>query len=81
MFELLSFLQLQQLWWMIVSLLAGLFVFLMFIQGGQTLLFSLPENEVEKSMLINSLGRKWELGCTRAFHLATLRIGTWPADA
>ncbi|AFL69093.1 cytochrome d ubiquinol oxidase subunit II [Sulfurospirillum barnesii] len=64
MFELLSFLQLQQLWWMIVSLLAGLFVFLMFIQGGQTLLFSLPENEVEKSMLINSLGRKWELGFT-----------------
>ncbi len=64
MFELLSFLQLQQLWWMIVSLLAGLFVFLMFIQGGQSLLFSLPENEVEKSMLINSLGRKWELGFT-----------------
>ena len=64
MFELLSFLQLQQLWWMIVSLLAGLFVFLMFIQGGQSLLFSLPENEMEKSMLINSLGRKWELGFT-----------------
>lgn len=64
MVELLSFLQLQQLWWMIVSLLAGLFVFLMFIQGGQSLLFSLPENEVEKSMLINSLGRKWELGFT-----------------
>ena len=64
MFELLSFLQLQQLWWMIISLLAGLFVFLMFIQGGQSLLFSLPENEVEKSMLINSLGRKWELGFT-----------------
>ena len=54
MFELLSFLQLQQLWWIVVSLLAGLFVFLMFIQGGQSLLFSLPENEVEKSMLINS---------------------------
>lgn len=64
MFELLSFLQLQQLWWIVVSLLAGLFVFLMFIQGGQSLLFSLPENEVEKSMLINSLGRKWELGFT-----------------
>lgn len=64
MFELLSFLQLQQLWWIVVSLLAGLFVFLMFIQGGQSLLFSLPENEMEKSMLINSLGRKWELGFT-----------------
>lgn len=64
MFELLSFLQLQQLWSIVVSLLAGLFVFLMFIQGGQSLLFSLPENEMEKSMLINSLGRKWELGFT-----------------
>ena len=64
MFELLSFIQLQQLWWIIISLLGGLFVFLMFIQGGQTLIFSLPSNELEKSMLINSLGRKWELGFT-----------------
>ena len=64
MFELLSFIQLQQLWWIIISLLGGLFVFLMFIQGGQTLIFSLPSNELEKSMLINSLGRKWERGFT-----------------
>lgn len=55
---------LQQLWWIIVSLLGGFFVFLTFVQGGQTLIFMLAKNEVEKSMLINSLGRKWELGFT-----------------
>lgn len=64
MFETLSYIHLQQLWWMILSLLGGIFAFLLFIQGGQTLLFSLPQNETEKSMLVNSLGRKWELGFT-----------------
>lgn len=60
----LELLTLQQLWWIIVSLLGGLFVFLMFVQGGQTLIFKLSDNEVEKTMLINSIGRKWELGFT-----------------
>ena len=64
MFGALSLLQLEQFWWMIISLLAGLFVFLMFIQGGQTLLGTLASNEIEKQMIINSLGRKWELGFT-----------------
>lgn len=60
----LDLLTLQQFWWAIVSLLGGLFVFLMFVQGGQTLLFKLSENETEKTMLVNSIGRKWELGFT-----------------
>lgn len=64
MFETLSHFDLQQLWWIIVSLLGGLFVFIMFVQGGQTLLGTLSENETEKTMLVNSLGRKWELGFT-----------------
>jgi len=64
MFEVLTFLQLQQYWWIIISLLGGLFVFMMFVQGGQTLLSSLSTNEVEKTMLVNSIGRKWELGFT-----------------
>lgn len=62
--ENLSLYTLQQIWWIIVSLLGGFFVFLTFIQGGQTLIFMLAKNETEKSMLINSLGRKWELGFT-----------------
>jgi cytochrome d ubiquinol oxidase subunit II len=64
MFETLSLLQLQQYWWIIISLLGGLFVFMMFVQGGQTLLNSLSTNETEKTMLVNSIGRKWELGFT-----------------
>ncbi|TLD97845.1 cytochrome d ubiquinol oxidase subunit II [Helicobacter jaachi] len=55
---------LQIYWWVIVSLLAGLLVFMFFVQGGQSLLFVLAKDELEKTMLINSLGRKWELGFT-----------------
>ncbi|MGD9596332.1 cytochrome d ubiquinol oxidase subunit II [Wolinella succinogenes] len=64
MFESWSLEALQVYWWVIVSLLGGLLVFMMFVQGGQTLLFFLSENELEKSVLINSLGRKWELTFT-----------------
>ncbi|MDY0327899.1 MAG: cytochrome d ubiquinol oxidase subunit II [Arcobacteraceae bacterium] len=64
MFENLTLLQLQQYWWIIISLLGGLFVFMMFVQGGQTLLNKLSKNEIEKTMLVNSIGRKWELGFT-----------------
>ncbi len=60
----LELLTLQQYWWIIISLLGGLFVFIMFVQGGQTLIDQLSENETEKTMLINSIGRKWELGFT-----------------
>ncbi|MFA6923405.1 MAG: cytochrome d ubiquinol oxidase subunit II [Bacteroidales bacterium] len=59
-----SLYQLQQYWWIIISLLSGIFVFLMFVQGGQTFMKTLPQNEEEKKILINSLGRKWELTFT-----------------
>lgn len=55
---------LQIYWWVVLSLLGGLLVFMFFVQGGQTLMDALSDNELEKSMLINSLGRKWELGFT-----------------
>ena len=64
MFESLSLLTLQQYWWMIVSLLGAILVFLMFVQGGQTLLFQLGKTETEKKILVNSLGRKWEFTFT-----------------
>lgn len=64
MFEPLSHLALQQYWWIIVSLLASLLVFLFFVQGGQTLIFTLAKNELERKMLVNSLGRKWEFTFT-----------------
>ena len=55
---------LQIYWWFIVSLLGGLLVFMMFVQGGQSLIFSLGKDELKKDMLINSIGRKWELTFT-----------------
>jgi cytochrome bd ubiquinol oxidase subunit II len=55
---------LQHYWWIIVSILAGLLVFLMFVQGGQSLIFSLPANEIQKTLIVNSLGRKWEFTFT-----------------
>ena len=64
MFESISLLNLQQYWWFLVALLGALFTFLMFVQGGQTLLGTLGKTEEDKNMLIGSLGRKWELGFT-----------------
>ncbi|SEA52941.1 cytochrome bd-I ubiquinol oxidase subunit 2 apoprotein [Desulfuromusa kysingii] len=55
---------LQQLWWFITTLVGSLFVFLTFVQGGQTLLSTLGLTEDEKVLVVNSLGRKWELTFT-----------------
>lgn len=64
MFENLSHLALQQYWWVIVSLLGALLVFLLFVQGGQTLIYTLGKSKNERSVLVNSLGRKWEFTFT-----------------
>ena len=44
---------LQNYWWLIISLLAGLLVFLMFVQGGQSFIFSLPRNDIQRKMIVN----------------------------
>ena len=64
MFENLSLLALQQYWWVLVSILAALFVFLTFVQGGQTLLYAVGKTEAEKTIILNTLGRKWEFTFT-----------------
>jgi len=64
MFENLSYFALQQYWWVLISLLGGLLVFLMFVQGGQTLIYRLGKTPGERSVLINTLGRKWEFTFT-----------------
>jgi len=55
---------LQEYWWLLVSLLASLLVFLMFVQGGQSFIFTLATNEGQKTMIINAMGRKWEFTFT-----------------
>ena len=64
MTAMISQLFLQHYWWIIVSILASSLVFLMFVQGGQSLIYSLPENDIQKTMIINALGRKWEFTFT-----------------
>ena len=59
-----SYTCLQEYWWFIVSLLGALFVFLMFVQGGQTLLWCLGRTEEQRRMLLLATGRKWELTFT-----------------
>ena len=54
---------LQQYWWFLISVLGAILVFLLFIQGGQSLLFE-AHNEMERTMMVNALGRKWELSFT-----------------
>ena len=55
---------LQQYWWLIVSLLGAILVFLLFVQGGNSLLFCLGKTEEDRKMLVNSTGRKWEFTFT-----------------
>ncbi len=55
---------LQQIWWILCSVVGALFLFLTFVQGGQTLLWQVAKTDREKSLIINSLGRKWELTFT-----------------
>lgn len=64
MFGSLDWSTLQQLWWFLTTLVGALFVFMTFVQGGQTLLSTLSLSENEKILIVNSLGRKWELTFT-----------------
>lgn len=54
---------LQNYWWLIISVLAGILVFLLFVQGGQSMILH-AGSEKNKSLIINSIGRKWELTFT-----------------
>jgi len=51
---------LQHYWWFIISLLGGILTFLLFVQGGQSMIFSLSKTEDERRIIVNVLGRKWE---------------------
>ena len=55
---------LQHYWWFIISLLGALLVFLLFVQGANSMIFQLGKTEEERRMIINSTGRKWEFTFT-----------------
>lgn len=64
MISTLDYATLQQLWWIICSVVGALLLFLTFVQGGQTLLWQVARTDLEKSMVITSLGRKWKMPFT-----------------
>ena len=55
---------LQHYWCFIVSLLGALLVFLLFVQGANSLIFSLGRTNEERRLIANSTGRKWEFTFT-----------------
>ncbi len=59
-----NYIFLQHYWWFLISLLGALLVLLLFVQGGQSLLFSIGKTKSEQKMLTNSTGRKWEFTFT-----------------
>ena len=54
---------LQSYWWFLISVLGAALVFLLFVQGGQTMLLG-ARSDLQRTMMVNSLGRKWELSFT-----------------
>lgn len=64
MIEQLDHTTLQQLWWLLCSVVGALFLFMTFVQGGQSLLWQVAKSETERDLVINALGHKWELTFT-----------------
>jgi len=69
---------LQVIWWLLVSIIGALFLFLQFVQGGQTLLFDVAKTEDEKTLIVNSLGVKWELTFTTLVLLGGAIFAAFP---
>jgi len=55
---------LQHYWCFLVSLLGALLVFLLFVQGANSMVRSLGYTDEGRRLIINSTGRKWELTFT-----------------
>lgn len=73
-----SFEILQTYWWGVFSLLGALLGFTLFVQGGQTLLFTLSKEKNDKRLLVNILGRKWELGFTTLVLFGGVAFAAFP---
>lgn len=69
---------LQQYWWFVISLLGGLLVFLLFVQGGQSMIFSLSKDKKHRHLLVNALGRKWEYTFTTLVTFGGAAFASFP---
>ncbi len=78
MFENLSYLILQQYWWAVVSLLGAILVFMLFVQGGQTLIYKLGKTDIQRKVIVNALGRKWDLTFTTLVTFGGAAFASFP---
>lgn len=69
---------LQHYWWFIIALLGGLLVFLLFVQGGNALIFIAGKDESERQLIVNSTGRKWELTFTTLVTFGSAFFASFP---
>jgi cytochrome bd ubiquinol oxidase subunit II len=69
---------LQHYWWAIISLLGGLLVFLFFVQGGNTMIFSLGKTEEQRRLIVNSTGNKWEFTFTTLVTFGGAAFASFP---
>ena len=73
-----TYIFLQQYWWFVVSLLGAILVFLLFVQGGNSLIFCLGKTEEQRKMIINSTGRKWEFTFTTLVTFGGAFLASFP---
>lgn len=73
-----TYIFLQQYWWFVVSLLGAILVFLLFVQGGNSLIFCLGKTEEQRKMIINSTGRKWEFTFTTLVTFGGVFFASFP---
>jgi cytochrome bd ubiquinol oxidase subunit II len=78
MFESLDHIYLQQYWWLLMSVVGSFLVFLLFVQGGQTLIDVLGKTENEKTLIITSIGRKWKFTFTTLVLFAAGMFASFP---
>jgi cytochrome bd ubiquinol oxidase subunit II len=78
MFESMDHIILQQYWWLLMSVVGSFLVFLLFVQGGQTLIDVLGKTENEKTLIITSIGRKWKFTFTVLVLFAAGMFASFP---
>lgn len=55
---------LQNYWWVLISVLGGILVFLLFVQGGQSMIYTFGRKPEQRDVLLQGMGSKWELTYT-----------------
>lgn len=78
MFEQLSYNALQGYWWLIISVLGASLVFMMFVQGGQSLIYSLGKKEPQLSLMLNAIGTRWDLSFTTLVVFGSAMFAAFP---